>query len=121
MDTKERIIESSLLLFLKYGGDNVSLTELKKASNITSGGLYHLFSSKEELISEVKEKFIMDYFKDVMVRIYDIEGSFKEKIGKIMYTILGFNNMFLKQSNRADEYYKKILCIIFRKYTQKQW
>lgn len=79
-DTKKRIMDASILLFLKKGFDNVSLSEIKEASNITSGGFYHYFESKEQLIEEVQVEYIFNHFEKVMLNIKNSSGSLKDKI-----------------------------------------
>ncbi len=56
-DTKLRIMESAFKLYLKNGLTDVSNSELKKEANITSGGFYHYFPSKDDLLNETVEMF----------------------------------------------------------------
>jgi len=55
MGTKSRIMETTFKLVLKKGFTDVSLNEIIKASNITTGGFYHHFNSKDALLLEVIE------------------------------------------------------------------
>ncbi len=48
MGTKNRIMEESLKLFLKNGFSDVSLSEIKQSSNITTGGFYHYFQKQKK-------------------------------------------------------------------------
>jgi len=60
MDTKSRIMETAFKLLLKKKGfDNVSINEVKRESNITTGGFYHHFESKDTLIVEVINKILI--------------------------------------------------------------
>ena len=59
MDTKSRIMETAFKLLLEKGFDNVSITEVKRESNITTGGFYHHFESKDTLIVEVINKILI--------------------------------------------------------------
>ena len=47
------------LLLKKKGFDNVSINEVKRESNITTGGFYHHFESKDTLIVEVINKILI--------------------------------------------------------------
>lgn len=80
MDTKSRIMETAFKLLLEKGFDNVSITEIKKESNISTGGFYHLFDSKDTLMIEVIKKYILNYFYLTMDQIINFEGTPLEKL-----------------------------------------
>lgn len=48
--TKENIILAALRLFLQRGYKSVSLIDVASEAGITKGGIYHYFSSKEDLL-----------------------------------------------------------------------
>ncbi len=50
MDRREEIYEEALRLFIENGYDNTPLSHIAKSLNLTKAGLYHYFSSKEELL-----------------------------------------------------------------------
>lgn len=52
-DTKDDILEAATKLFLQRSYDAVSIKDITEAVGVTKGALYHHFSSKEELFSEV--------------------------------------------------------------------
>lgn len=88
-DTKDRIIKVSLFLFLKKGFGNVSISEIKKEANISSGGFYHYFNSKDDLLEEVEKRYVLTHFENAINNIKQIEGSFKEKLELILIYTLG--------------------------------
>ena len=53
METKQRIIETALKLFLQKGYDRASLKEIAREAGVTKGGIYHYFESKEHLFRGV--------------------------------------------------------------------
>lgn len=61
--TKENIIIAALRLFLMKGYASVSLMDVAKEVGITKGGIYHYFSSKEELLN-VAIYFFLDRFEE---------------------------------------------------------
>jgi AcrR family transcriptional regulator len=89
MDTKSRIMEESFKLFLKKGFVDVSLNEIRKASNITTGGFYYHFESKDTLLVAVIEKYIFNYFNSTIRQIRDFEGTPKEKLKTVILSIIG--------------------------------
>jgi len=63
IETKERILEKSFVLFLQRGYKEVSLNEIIRECEISKGAFYHHFESKEELYLEVLHRFFFSYFK----------------------------------------------------------
>lgn len=55
---REKIIETSLVLFEKKGFHGVSINEIVTAANTSKGGFYHHFSSKDELLFVIHDLFI---------------------------------------------------------------
>jgi AcrR family transcriptional regulator len=65
------------------------LNEIRKASNITTGGFYYHFESKDALLVAVIEKYIFNYFKSTIRQIRDFEGTPKEKLKTVILSIVG--------------------------------
>src|SRR5699024_4868581 len=61
-DTREHILEVSLLLFLQKSYKAVTLSEIVKRTGMSKGAFYHYFDSKQELFEEV----VKFYFGDVL-------------------------------------------------------
>ena len=51
--TKENILSVSMELFLDKGFNETSMQNIMKAANISKGGIYHHFTSKDEILSEL--------------------------------------------------------------------
>ena len=102
MDTKSRIMEESFKLFLKKGFVDVSLNDIRKASNITTGGFYYHFDSKETLLVAVIEKYIFNYFNSTIRQIRDFEGTPKEKLKTVIISIVGETQ--LSESSEKIDY-----------------
>ena len=107
MDTKSRIMEESFKLFLKKGFVDVSLNEIRKASNITTGGFYYHFESKDTLLVAVIEKYIFNYFNSTIRQIRDFEGTPKEKLKTVILSIVG-DDMTINKSTKLCESSEKI-------------
>jgi AcrR family transcriptional regulator len=89
MGTKDKIMEESLKLFLEKGFSDVSLSEIKQASNITTGGFYHYFHSKDDLLIAVIEKYLFNYFNFTVRKLRECRGTPQEKLRAIMLSIIG--------------------------------
>lgn len=57
MDTKTRILETALKLFLRHGYDKTSMRMLAEELGVTKPAIYHYFDGKEALALEVVEMF----------------------------------------------------------------
>lgn len=109
MGTKNRILETAFKLFLENGFDNVSMTGIKKESNIATGGFYHYFSSKDMLLMEVIDKYIFNFFNRTLERIRNCEGNPKERLEMVLLQIIGYDKTkdeitLLCESCRAIDY-----------------
>ena len=51
-NTRQQIIETAFLLFLKKGFKAVRLSDIERAAHITRGTFYYHFTNKEELVKE---------------------------------------------------------------------
>lgn len=54
-DTRDRILEVALELFISQGYDKVSLREIAEQVGVTKAALYYHFASKEELLKTLVE------------------------------------------------------------------
>src|SRR6201987_5124627 len=50
---RQKIVECAPRLFREFGGDNVSVAEVMGAADMTIGGFYKHFESKDALVEEV--------------------------------------------------------------------
>ncbi|PAV03229.1 TetR/AcrR family transcriptional regulator [Methanobacterium bryantii] len=101
MDTKSRIMEEAFKLFLKKGFADVSLSEIMKAADITTGGFYYHFDSKDTLLVKVIEKYIFDYFSSVINQIRNCTGTPKEKLKTMILSLIGETHLS-KNSEKID-------------------
>ena len=59
MNLRDSIVQSVFDLFISKGIDNVSVNDIIKELNMTKGGFYYYFKSKDELISEIIDKHVI--------------------------------------------------------------
>ena len=79
MNTKDFIVEKTLKLILKKGTIDISISEIRNCTGLTTGGIYYHFSDKSEIFEAIMQKYIVDYMKIDFDKI-PLEGSSKEKI-----------------------------------------
>lgn len=118
MNTKSRIMETAFKLFLKRGFSDVSLNEIIKASNITTGGFYHHFISKDALLVEVIEKYIFNYFNSTIKQITSFEGTPKEKLQTVMLSLIG-ECVTISDINENSKIYYRDLHLLLMEGVQK--
>ncbi len=61
-ETREKILSIALYYFIKKPYTEVTMNEILKASDLSKGGFYHHFASKELLYHEVIDRFILGTF-----------------------------------------------------------
>ena len=92
MNTKEKIIRTSIELFLKEGFENVSLNHVAEKVGISKPAIYHHFKNKDSLIfaiynyfSEQMKIWSKNYFSGIV--------SPKEFFRKLFEAIVIFSNV----------------------------
>lgn len=83
--TQERIVDASVKLFIEKGYEQTTIQDILDALNLSKGGLYHHFKSKEEILEAVKQKraqYAADMLHD-FIQNTEAENA-KEKLQKIL-------------------------------------
>ena len=75
--TKENIVIAALRLFLTRGYKSVSLVDVANEVNITKGGIYHYFSSKDELL-QVALHYLFDRLEANYSALLDDRNTLRE-------------------------------------------
>ena len=79
MNTKDLILEKTLKLILDKCTIDISISEIRNCTGLTTGGIYYHFSDKSEIFEAIMQKYIVDYMKIDFDKI-PLEGSSKERI-----------------------------------------
>ena len=87
MNTKDLIIEKTLKLILEKGTIDVSISEIRNCTGLTTGGIYYHFSDKSDIFEAILQKYMIDYIKIDFDKI-PLEGSSKDKIHDALFYIL---------------------------------
>src|SRR5215813_15439187 len=83
-ETRERIVRAASRHFRGRGGDGVAIADLMRKLNLTHGGFYRHFDSKEQLFAEAVAKSFEDVrakFKEVVEKAPQ-ERSEERRVGK---------------------------------------
>ncbi len=72
IDSKEKILEVALKLFIRKGYHGTSLNEIASQAGLTKGGVYHYFDSKDDLYYQSLKKFF-DFDRPGWLKKNDLE------------------------------------------------
>ena len=112
MDTKKLILEKTLKLMIEKQNSIVSIRQISDATVITTGGIYYYFSSKEDIYTEITERYIIDYGKFDIDKLKQIKGNAKEKIHDVMAEIFKKKQTGIKIETIEDVDYRIILDVL---------
>ena len=87
MNTKDLIVEKTLKLILEKGTIDISISEIRNCTGLTTGGIYYHFSDKSEIFEAIIQKYMVDYIKVDFDKI-PLEGSTKDRIHDTFIYIL---------------------------------
>ncbi|MEK7751856.1 MAG: TetR/AcrR family transcriptional regulator [Acidobacteriota bacterium] len=115
--TRERIIETSLGLFNRFGEPNVTTTVISDEMNISPGNLYYHFRNKDEIIEEIFRAFereIEDTLAAPQQRAPDVEDTWLflhilfELIWKYRFLYRDLNDL-LSRNRTVEIHFRRIL------------
>lgn len=81
-DKKEKILESALTLFAKYGFDATSTSKIAKAASVSEGLIYRHFDTKDGLLNA-----IMEMGKERATALYDFVSEMSDARKRLIYLI----------------------------------
>jgi len=91
---KAEILEAAEKLFHTKGYEATTINDILTALNISKGGFYHHFKSKEEALDEIIEK----YLQEGIDRAEKIAASSLSPVQKLFETVMAINT-----KNNAEE------------------
>lgn len=84
-ETRERIIKQALISFVRHDFERVSLNDIAAELGMTKGGIYHYFSSKDDLFREVV-LFSLSMIEQMMEGLSAQEGELREFLRGMLST-----------------------------------
>ena len=87
MNTKDMIVEKTLKLILEKGTIDISISEIRNCTGLTTGGIYYHFSDKSDIFDAILQKYMVDYIKVDFDKLI-LEGSTKDRIHDVFHYIL---------------------------------
>ena len=112
MNTKQLILEKTLKLMIKQQNSIVSIRQISASTGITTGGIYHYFSSKEDLYNEITERYLLNYAPFDIDKLRQIKGNAKEKIHDVMAEMIKQKQTGIEIETIEDIDYRVILDVL---------
>jgi len=82
MSNKKRILTAATALFASRGFDATSVRNIAEKAGLSVPGMFHYFSSKEEILYEIMTIFMDNVYKKIM-EIYNADIDPIEKLSEI--------------------------------------
>jgi AcrR family transcriptional regulator len=119
MNTKDLILEKTLKLILDKGTIDISISEIRNSTELTTGGIYYHFSDKSDIFEAILQKYMVDYIKIDFDKII-LEGSSREKIHDSLRYILNhfINGVEIKSINEKINYRDVMLLLTATGYAE---
>ncbi len=109
MNTRETILTHSFQLFLNEGFKEVSINKIIQVCEISKGAFYHHFESKDDLYTQVLDRFFFNYFQDSDF-IYDEAISFEDKLNQFVISfVTPYEELLLLSSSKDLIHYFRFL------------
>jgi AcrR family transcriptional regulator len=115
MNTRDKILESARLLFMKHGLEGVKMQMVADDAGVNKGLLHYYYKSKAKIFTEVFNRVTNELFKDVASLFSDDSLSSDEKISRIVdayFKLLNKNRylpvFFISEMNRDPEILKRL-------------
>jgi AcrR family transcriptional regulator len=76
-DTKyHQVLDCALRLFVKKGYHRVSIPDIVEASGVSTGAIYNLFGSKENLARTMHQQILDGFQEEFVTRLVDCETTY---------------------------------------------
>ncbi len=82
MSSRERILKVATELFASKGFDKTSVRNIARTAGLSVPGMFHYFSSKEEILYEIMTVF-MDHAYERIMEIYNADNDPMQKLNDI--------------------------------------
>ena len=121
MNTKDLIVEKTLKLILEKSTIDISISEIRNATGLSTGSIYYHFSDKSDIFEAIMQKYMVDYIKTDFDKI-PLEGPSKNRIHDALLYILHhfINGVEIKSINEKINYGDVILLLTAAGYIEDE-
>lgn len=79
-ETIHNILEAARTLFVEKNYANVTIADIAAQANVSTGALYHHFSSKEDIYLQMMHHYLQEIRKNMEAATKDTSGSCRERL-----------------------------------------
>ena len=91
-ERKQEIIDTAKRLFLKYGTEQTSVSQLVREVGVAHGLFYYYFKSKEEVMASVLDQMIEDFSNELTEALRAAGDGFYPQLMLLINTIFDVHN-----------------------------
>ena len=115
------IVEKTLKLISEKGTIDISISEIRNATGLTTGGIYYHFSDKSDIFEAILQKYMVDYIKIDFDQII-LEGSSRDRIHDTLSYILNhfINGVEIESINENINYRDVVLLLTATGYAEDE-
>lgn len=104
-DTEEKIRNSALKYFLRYGFNKSSIDEIAEDAGIGKGTVYNYFSNKQELFTKTSIWWREKQFKEIEIKIDKVERADDKILMLLNLEVMSFRQAYKEYGMTA-----KVMC-----------
>ena len=101
MESKEKILDAALQVFLTKGFERTSMNDIVNESKFTKGAIYHYFSSKENIFAEAMKRLFSEMENWYESVFKGLKSS--KKIIQTHFTAIGDMKGFLNNISHTQD------------------
>jgi AcrR family transcriptional regulator len=121
---KNELVDIAEKLFIEKGYEETSIEDILKASELSKGGFYHYFKSKDEVLAESINNFAEGLLEELEPIIEDQELNALQKLNRFMEKKIASQNSkkeiirYLNMLMKSDFTFYKYTLAIAHKYVE---
>ncbi|MFT6333952.1 MAG: AcrR family transcriptional regulator [Halioglobus sp.] len=108
METKQKILDQTFVLIMKYGIKSVSLDDISRGIGISKKTVYQYFENKKGLIQEVIENHIIKDEADIAAIITEAKDAIDEMLQVAKHVLVFLRSMSPSMMFDTQKYYPQI-------------
>ena len=112
METKQKILDQTFDLIMKYGIRSVSMDDISRGIGISKKTIYQYFDNKKSLIKEVIENYIKKDETDITSIINKAEDAIDEMLQVAKHVLVFLRSMSPSMMFDTQKYYPQIWKIV---------
>ena len=102
-DKRAAVMEAFLNLVSERGFHNTPMSLVAKTSGVSTGNIYHYFSSKEDIIIELYRKIKLEFLRE-MVDGFSEDQTFRERFRSIWLIVLEYRKSHPKETSFLEQF-----------------